>query len=120
MADVCLYCKEKLRGRVDKKFCNSDCRNSYNNQKNSDKNNSMRNINNRLRKNRRIIEELIPENEELTKVHRDKLVKLGFNFTYFTHVYTTQKGKKYHFIYDKGYLDLGEDWFLLVHRDPKF
>lgn len=117
MANTCIYCGEELKGRSDKKFCDTNCRNAYNNQKNSDVNKSMRNINNRLRKNRRILDAMIPENEEMTKVHRDKLQKKGFDFKYITHNYTTQKGKTYHFVYDMGYLELGENWFLIVKRE---
>lgn len=120
MPKTCLYCGKELKGRADKKFCDDNCRNSHNNQKNSDVNKVMRNVNNRLRKNRRILSELIPTNEEMAKVHKDKLNQKGFNFKYFTHLYTTKKGKVYHFVYDLGYLDLGEDWFLVVNRNESY
>ena len=58
---VCLDCGETIKGRSDKKFCNDICRNSYNNKLNSDTTNYVRNVNNILRKNRRVLEELIPE-----------------------------------------------------------
>ena len=117
MENLCLYCGEKLKGRADKKFCDSSCRNGYNNQQNSDSNKVMRNINRRLRKNRKILAELIPENEEMKKVQQDFLLKRGFSFEYFTNIYTTKKGKIYHFVYDMGYLDLGEGWYLIVQRE---
>ncbi|MDG4946137.1 hypothetical protein NMK71_06895 [Weeksellaceae bacterium KMM 9713] len=117
MENGCLYCGEKLKGRADKKFCDSSCRNSYNNQKNTDINKTMRNISNRLRKNRRILAEILPENEETKKIKKEYLLKKGFNFQYFTHVYTTQKGKIYHFVFDMGYLELGDDWYLIVQRE---
>jgi hypothetical protein len=44
----------KIVGREDKKFC-SDGRNAYNNKINKDSTNFMRNINNKLRKNYRIL-----------------------------------------------------------------
>jgi hypothetical protein len=50
---VCPECGEKIRGRVDKKFCGDACRNSWNNKQNADANNFVRNINNSLRKNRK-------------------------------------------------------------------
>src|SRR5690625_7838405 len=34
----CFECEEQLRGRLDKKFCNDSCRNSFNNAKNREKN----------------------------------------------------------------------------------
>lgn len=116
MANTCLNCGEVLNGRSDKKFCDNYCRNQFNNQKNGDINNQMRNVNNTLRKNRRILSSILKEGEEMKKVHKDTLIKKGYNFNYLTEIYTTQKGKVYHYVYDMGYLTLGEDWFLIVQK----
>lgn len=116
MATHCLYCNEPLRGRADKKFCDASCRNSYNNEKNSDANNLVRNINNKLRKNRRILKDLIPENEDKKKFPKSFLENKGFDFNYFTQLYTTRKEKQYFFIYEYGYLDFGDGWVLVVKR----
>ncbi|MET0391517.1 MAG: hypothetical protein ABW019_00195 [Chitinophagaceae bacterium] len=113
---LCLACGKPVKGRADKKFCDDYCRNSYNNQLKSGSNNYVRNINNALKKNRRILEELLPENEETAKTSRDKLQQLGFQFKYYTHVYTNHKGNTYHFCYEYGYLPLENDWFLVVKR----
>lgn len=114
MEKKCLECGEKIRGRADKKFCNDSCRNSYNNQFNKDTKNIMRNTHNTLRKNYRILEKLNPE--EKTKTTRDKLLKLGFNFDFFTGIYTTKAGTVYYFVYDQGYLPLENDYYALVKR----
>ena len=111
---VCLECGETLRGRADKKFCSDQCRNTYNNQLNSDTTNLVRNINNILRRNRRILMELNPE--EKTKVHRDKLQEKGFNFNYYTNQTTTRTGSTYYFCYEHGYLPLENNFYLLVVR----
>ncbi|NLL27205.1 MAG: hypothetical protein GX259_00240 [Bacteroidales bacterium] len=108
----CLECGEPLLGRIDKKFCGDQCRNSYNNRMNSDSTNIVRNINNRLRKNRRILAELNPEGK--AKVHKDQLLSKGFNFKYNTHTYTTQKGATYFFVYDQGYLQIEDNFYVLV------
>src|SRR4030067_415827 len=101
MGKECLDCGESLKGRADKKFCSDQCRNNYNNQLNSDSNNYIRNVNNILRKNRRILVELNPNDK--IKVHKDKLSEKGFNFNYYTNTYTTQKGTVYYFCYEHGY-----------------
>lgn len=111
----CLDCGEMIRGRADKKFCNDQCRNNYNNQLNSDSYNLVRNTNNILRRNRRILEELNPTGK--VKVLRKKLLIKGFDFNYFTSLYTTQSGKTYHFCYEHGYLSLGEEEILLVKKE---
>jgi len=51
---------------------------------------------------------------ETSKVSRKRMTSEGFNFDYYTNVYRTKTGKTYHFCYDQGYLDLGNDWYALV------
>ena len=71
MDRTCPECGDKIIGRADKKYCSSSCRNARNNSQNKDSKNMMRNINNRLRKNYRILEKLNPE--EKTKTTKAKL-----------------------------------------------
>lgn len=111
----CLFCSNKITGRTDKKFCNDYCRNAYNNQLKSANSPAIRNINNTLIKNRRILETMLGE-EKMIKQLKEKLLTQGFNFKYFTHNYTNQKGNVYYFCYEYGYLPLEHDWFLIVKR----
>lgn len=74
----------------------------------------MRNVNNILRKNRRILAALNPNGK--SKAHRDKLLEQGFNFNYFTNVYKTKSGKVYYFCYEYGYLELSDQFYALVIR----
>jgi len=114
----CLDCGAVLKGRVDKKFCNDYCRNNYNNRQKSLGSHSslIRNINNALLKNRKVLESILPEGEETAKAHKDKLLRLGFHFKYLTHTYTTRTGKTYYYCYDRGYLPLDNDWYLIVRK----
>lgn len=116
---TCLDCLKPLKGRIDKKFCDDYCRNAYNNRLNSDQNNYVRNINNILRKNRRILESILPE-EGIKKSPRKLLTEQGFNFKYHTHQYTNKKGDTYFFCYEYGILPLENEWVLIVKRkqDP--
>jgi len=116
MLRTCLYCQEPVKGRSDKKFCDDNCRNSYNNQLNSDSTNYVRNINNTLRKNRRILEDLNPEGKA-TKVLKSKLLMYGFDFNFHTNITTTKAGATYVFCYEHGYLALEQDFYLLVKRN---
>ncbi|MFN3639520.1 MAG: hypothetical protein ACK4UK_01245 [Flavobacterium sp.] len=111
----CMECGEKLIGREDKKFCHDACRNAYNNRMNKDSNNLMRNVNNKLRKNYRILSELNPEGKG--KASRSKLLSLGFDFEFITNILHTKNGNTYYFLYDQGYLPLENDYFMLVKRD---
>lgn len=113
---TCIECGESFSGRADKKFCSDLCRNSHNNKLNSDSTNYVRNINNILRKNRRIIEGLLPEGSETLSVSQQKLADKGFNFNYHTNVSTTKNGKTYFFCYEYGYLPIEGNYYLLVKR----
>ncbi len=112
---ACLECGDVVKGRIDKKFCSDYCRNSYNNKVNKDSKNLIRNINNRLRKNYKILSELNASGK--TKVSRAKLYDRGFDFQLFTSIYTTKKGSTYFYVYDQGYLALENELFLLIKRD---
>lgn len=118
MQKICPECGKRIIGRADKKFCNDACRNSYNNKFNKDSKNLVRTINNRLRKNYRILEALNPG--EKTKTTKSKLVNAGFDFNYFTSIYTTKAGTIYYFVYDQGYLPIdGGEFYALVKRTTK-
>ncbi|PIF46134.1 hypothetical protein CLU96_3153 [Chryseobacterium sp. 52] len=108
----CLECGEKIIGRSDKKFCNDACRNAYNNKQNKNSTNLMRNVNNKLRKNYRILMELNTDGK--AKVPQSKLDSLGFDFEYFTNLKIYKNGSEYRFIYDYGYKLLEDDFVLIV------
>jgi hypothetical protein len=112
----CLFCSKILRGRADKKFCDDACRNSYNNQQKAKSSYSgyIRSINNALIKNRRILENELPDDKETITSNEDKLVQKGFAFKYHTHTYTNQKGNVYYYCYDYGYLPLDNNRYLIV------
>ena len=115
MQKTCLECNEKIVGREDKKFCSDGCRNAYNNKINKDSTNYMRNINNKLRKNYRILSEL--NIDVKSKTTRSKLLNKGFDFDSFTARLNTKTGNTYYFVYDQGYMTLESDFFILVKKD---
>jgi predicted nucleic acid-binding Zn ribbon protein len=115
MNKTCLECGEKIVGREDKKFCSDGCRNSYNNKINKDSTNFMRNVNNKLRKNYRILSVLNVDGK--SKTTRAKLLSKGFDFEFFTNILHTKTGNTYHFLYDQGYLALDNDYFMLVKKE---
>lgn len=112
----CLECGDRILGRVDKKFCSDHCRNAYNNKLNKDSKNLVRNINNRLRKNYRVLDSF-PLSEGKTRTTKTRLLDKGFDFEYLTNLYTTKKGTTYFFVYDLGYLPLDNDYYMIVKRE---
>ncbi|HLP12012.1 MAG TPA: hypothetical protein VK177_08785 [Flavobacteriales bacterium] len=113
---TCIECGTQFKGRSDKKFCTDQCRSSYNNKQNSDANSIMKNINHSLRKNRRILSSLLDDGKD--KIGKDKLVQKGFNFSYFTHSFTSKSGKQYQFWYDHGLMQMDNGGYFIV-RDRK-
>jgi predicted nucleic acid-binding Zn ribbon protein len=111
---TCPVCGDPIIGRIDKKFCSDQCRNTFNNQRNINSSVLIKDINKILKNNHRILTTLNPEGK--TKISRKKLVSKGFNFDYFTNIYHTQKGTTYFFCYEQGYLPIEGDFFALVER----
>ena len=115
MPKHCPECGEVIIGREDKKFCSDACRNAYNNKINKDSNNYMRNVNNKLRRNYRILSEINIEGK--TKTTKAKLADKGFDFDYFTNLLLTKNGNTYDFVYEQGYMPLENDYYILVKKD---
>ncbi len=112
---LCLACGKAVKGRADKKFCNDYCRNAFNNKAKVEESTNVRHINQLLKKNRHILEELLG-GEDMTKHPKTKFVNKGFQFEYHTHQYTNKKGNIYFFCYEFGYLPLEGNWILIVKR----
>jgi len=116
----CLACNRSIKGRTDKKFCDDSCRNNYNNQLNRDATPLVRNINNILRKNRRILVDLLEGCEKPVKViDKQKLLEEGFRFDYFTERYTNEKAEEYYYCYDYGYRKLEGEKYMAVKDTRK-
>ena len=115
MDKTCLECGDKIVGREDKKFCSDGCRNAYNNKINKDSTNFMRNVNNKLRKNYRILSALNVDGK--AKTTRAKLLSKGFDFEFFTNILETKTGNTYFFVYDQGYRVLEDDYYMLVKKE---
>ncbi|SDM30879.1 Uncharacterized protein containing a Zn-ribbon [Catalinimonas alkaloidigena] len=103
----CPQCGTPIVGRIDKKFCSDQCRFLYNNRQKRESEITIGNVNQALRKNRSILKTLNPIG--LTEVRREVMVKMGYNFHFFTHVYRTQKGGVYYFCYEYGYTFVKEN-----------
>ena len=72
----------------------------------------MRSVNCILRKNRKILEELLPG--QSARISRRKLYERGFNFEFTTSLLTTRDGSVYRFCYDFGYQFIQDEMLVLV------
>jgi hypothetical protein len=114
---ICTSCNKIIRGRSDKKFCNDYCRNAFNNQIKSPTNNLIRNTNNRLSKNRRILECIIENENQFIKIKNEKLLQMGFCFDYTTQIHKNKQGKNYYFCYDYGYFPINKEWCIIIKNE---
>lgn len=113
----CLYCNNPLSGRTDKVFCDDRCRNNYYYKVNNELIEYIRDVNKILLKNRGILRTANPSGK--TTVTKGYLVEQGFDFSCFTSIYKTRKGRIYHLVYDQAYSIDDNDKVTLVvfHRD---
>ncbi len=83
---------------------------------NGNSNKYIRSINYLLRRNRRLLEKILPVSKHTIKTTRQKLLNKGFRFRYFTHTQLNAKGKLYYFCYEYGYFLLEKEQVLIVRR----
>jgi hypothetical protein len=115
---TCLYCTEPLVGRSDKRFCNSACRNAFNNAKRITTFSVIKAVNKTLLKNFNILNHAWLCGEiELSKT---ALIKRGYNMNYFTSIQYLGKGVEYKFCYDIGYSLLNENTIRILKKEKKY
>ena len=96
----CQNCEKPLVGRIDKRFCDSQCRANFHNRHKRKTERVIAAVNRQIRKNRSILFKLCPDGK--ATVRKERLVDLGFSFQYFSSVY--QEGSlTYYFSYEYGF-----------------
>ena len=111
----CLECDEILLGRADQKFCNDQCRSTYNNKQSVESNYVIRIINRILRKNYAILSTLNSGKKAI--VNKSDLQKKGYRFDYYTGTYLNPKNHLYYYCYDQGFTELENNKVLMVCKD---
>ena len=114
MNRLCLDCHNEIKGRADKKFCDDQCRNNYNNKRKSEDGEAIRKINQILNKNRRLLKD--EQAKGNGKVKKEDLAKKGFDFDYHTHYYLSDTGNVYVFCYEYGYMFSPNDDVVLLKK----
>lgn len=117
MKRFCKQCSQPFYGRSDKKFCDDICRSTYNNLKLRPDRTRLNKVNNILRKNRKILYQLMPNDGTRTSLAKETLHEYGFNFNYNTHRVKTKTGSEFIFCYEYGYLFLPQENILLVKKE---
>lgn len=102
----CMQCGRPVSGRLDKKFCDDQCRNGYNNQNKRDDQRYIQEVNRIIRKNRRILKSLCPIGKAV--VRKEVLDALGYNYRYFSGIYKAKPKIYYYLCYDYAFLPTQE------------
>jgi predicted nucleic acid-binding Zn ribbon protein len=96
----CLSCQKELTGRIDKRFCNSQCRSNFHNNNKRKNERIIAAVNRQIRKNRTILQRLCPDGK--ATVRKSRLLDMGFSFQYFSSVYV-ESALTYYFSYEYGF-----------------
>ncbi len=104
----CLFCGDPIRkGRSDKKFCDSACKDTYYNEKKVDENKEIKKVNSVLKKNRRVLKDVFNPKKADKLTTREEMIKKGFEFGFLTHIVVTRtKSNEFIFCYDYGYREV--------------
>lgn len=99
----CLYCNKELKGRIDKKFCDPQCKSSYQYKQAQEQPERFYNkVDNQLKLNRRLLKNFNKAGK--ATIRTEQLIKEGFNPNFFTHYWKNTKGDVYLFVYEYGFL----------------
>ena len=114
--NLCLNCSDPiLKGRSDKKFCDSVCKDEYYNKIKIREHKEIKKIDEALKRNRRILSKLFDPKKEDKLVNREVLLKAGFEFEFHTHfIITKVKGNQFVYCYDYGYREVEKDKYKLI------
>ena len=99
--EKCKECGEQLFGRIDKKFCNEGCRNAFHNRKSRENYLSLRKVDAVLKKNYKLLKEL--HDNKIVQLSKERLVQMGFNFSYHTSSRKVPELGKCYYCYDFAY-----------------
>jgi hypothetical protein len=110
----CKCCAKEMFGRRDKIFCDVKCKNTYHKHMRYQSVVAAIKINEYLKRNYRILKEILGENNYQIKVNRCVLEDKKFRFKYHTHSHTNTAGKRMNYIYDFGWMEFSTDEILVV------
>ncbi len=110
----CINCGNKLLGRLDKKYCSSNCKNQYNYNRRKNTKFETRGIDSILHRNREILDTIMGPKRFKMEISKTELSLMGFQYKYITGIHTNSKGKLYHIVYNFAWMEFTEQKVLIV------
>jgi hypothetical protein len=115
MKKTCENCQKPLAGRMDKKFCSTECKNHYNNSQRKSAKTETQEIDGYLHRNRDILKTIMGNASKET-IDRLILVRAGFKFDYMTGIYFNKENKMYRILYDYAWMEFSDQKILIVKK----
>jgi len=112
----CKMCKAPLKGRSDKQYCSTSCKNEYHIKLRQVTKSSTINTDKILHRNRAILLEVMGKNIKQKKIERSVLDRKKFNFHYVTGYYFNSKNKIYNYVYDFSWMIFSDREILIIRR----
>ena len=112
----CKICEKPLKGRTDKIFCSTYCKNQYHKHLRYASKQAAIEINGYLKRNYSVLSELLGNNKSQVKVYRNVLEKKKFRFKYHTHFHINSHNKMFHYIYNLAWMEFSDDEILIVKK----
>ena len=112
---ICKVCEVPLRGRRDKVYCSTSCKNAYHIDLRKETVLAVAEIDKILHRNYAILTEVLGKNVK-AKVSRRILDKKKFNAKYFTSIYVNSQNKTYFIVYDCGWMEFTDGEILIIRR----
>ncbi len=116
MALICKMCKGPIKGRSDKVFCSSDCKNDYHIRLRQATYNATHKTDLILHRNRSILLEIIGKNFIQKKIHRMILDQKKFNYSYITGIHINNQGKTVNHVYDFSWIIFSDEEILIRRK----
>ena len=115
---TCINCEKQFKGRPDKKYCSSDCKNHYNYNRRKQTKSETKDIDSILHRNREILDTLMGPKRVKMEIPKTELTLMGFQYKYITGIHTNKVGKLYHIVYNFAWMEFTQQKVLIV-KDRK-
>ena len=99
----CPICGGVIKGRSDKKYCSTKCKSINQYEKRHSEEAFFLKVEKQLRTNRKVLKHY--NKSGYTTIRKSELVKHGFDSRYHTHYWQNQKGDRYLFVFEYGFLE---------------
>lgn len=111
----CPVCGNTVRGRSDKKYCSIKCKSINQYEKRQTEEAFFLKVERQLRINRKVLKRY--NKSGYTTIRKSELTEQGFDSRYHTHYWENQKGDRYLFVFEYGFLEKtinGKEKLILV------